>query len=363
MHSGYWHLQTLWFALIGILWIGYFVLEGFDFGVGILLPFVGRTADDRRVLINTIGPVWDGNEVWLVTAGGATFAAFPGWYATLFSGFYIALFLILVALIVRGVAFEYRGKHDAPRWRRGWDTAIFVGSLLPALLWGVAFANIVHGVPIDRAGTFTGNLATLLNPYSLIGGLTSLVLFTFHGALYLRLKTDGQLADRARSAARPLSIASVVLVFAFLGWTYVNAVSAHDKGVVPGVIPISAVLLVAAAPFLVRAGRDGLAFLSTAVAIAFITATIFLNLYPRVLVSSTNSAYSLTIWSTSSSHYTLAVMSVVALVMTPIVLAYQGWTYYVFRHRIGHEGLPEVHLPKSFLSTSSPGHGGSRPRS
>src|SRR5664279_5661426 len=182
MHSGYWYLEVLWFALIAVLWIGYFVLEGFDFGVGTLLPFLAKDDTDRRVLITTIGPVWDGNEVWLLTAGGATFAAFPGWYATLFSGFYLALFLILVALIVRGVAFEYRGKHDSDRWRAWWDRAIFVGSAAPALLWGVAFANIVHGVPIDAKGEFTGSLLTLLNPYALLAGVTSLAVFSLHGA-------------------------------------------------------------------------------------------------------------------------------------------------------------------------------------
>ncbi len=192
MPTGYWHLQTLWFGLIAVLWIGYFILEGFDFGVGTLLPFLSRDDTDRRVIINTIGPVWDGNEVWLLVAGGATFAAFPGWYATLFSGFYLALFLILVALIVRGVAFEYRGKHDAPRWRAWWDRAIFLGSALPALLWGVGFANIVQGVPINRAGEYTGNFFTLLNPYALFGGLTSLALFTLHGAVFLSIRDQGR---------------------------------------------------------------------------------------------------------------------------------------------------------------------------
>jgi cytochrome d ubiquinol oxidase subunit II len=345
MPTGYWHLETLWFALIGVLWIGYFVLEGFDFGVGTLLPFLGRDDDERRVVINTIGPVWDGNEVWLLTAGGATFAAFPGWYATLFSGFYLALFLILVALIVRGVAFEYRGKHHDPRWRAWWDRAIFVGSALPALLWGVGFANIVQGVPIDASGEYTGNLFTLLNPYALVAGLASLGLFTLHGAVYLSLKTKGEMAERARAAARSLSVVVVLLVFAFLAWTYANAVSAHDRGIVPGIVPLSAVGLTLAIPFLVRAGRDGVAFLSTTLAIGLITATIFLNLYPRVMTSSTRTAYDLTIWNTSSSHYTLVVMSVVALLLTPVVLLYQGWTYHVFRHRVGSDDLAPLKRP------------------
>ena len=350
IQHGYWHLQVLWFALIGILWIGYFVLEGFDFGVGILLPFLGKSNDDRRVIVNTIGPVWDGNEVWLLTAGGAMFAAFPIWYATLFSGFYLALFLILVALIVRGVAFEYRGKHDSDRWRAWWDRAIFVGSALPALLWGVAFANIVHGVPINAKGDFTGTLLTLLNPYALLAGLASLTIFTLHGAIYLSLKTKGDLVERARAAARPLSIVAAVFVFAFLLWTYLNAVSAHSKGIVPGVIPITALGLALAVPFLVRAGRDGVAFTLTALTIGLITATLFLNLYPRVLVSSTSKAYSLTIWSSSSTHYTLVVMTVVALLLTPVVLLYQGWSYHVFRHRIGTDDLTPLRNPIELLS-------------
>jgi cytochrome d ubiquinol oxidase subunit II len=355
MPTGYWHLQTLWFGLIAILWIGYFVLEGFDFGVGTLLPFLGRDDTDRRVIINTIGPIWDGNEVWLLTAGGATFAAFPGWYASLFSGFYLALFLILLALIVRAVSFEYRAKHDGDRWRAWWDRAIFVGSAVPAFLWGVAFANIVHGVPLNAQGNVTGNLLDLLHPYALLAGLTSLTLFTTHGAIYLTLKTKGELIERARAVAERLSLATAVLVFVFLAWTYLNAVSAHNKGVVPGVIPISALGLAIAVPFLVRARRDGIAFLSTALAIGLMTATIFLNLYPRVLVSSTDPRFSLTIWNTSSSHYTLVVMTVVALLMTPIVLVYQSWTYYVFRHRIGRDDLAPLRTP---LDVLRPGSGG-----
>jgi cytochrome d ubiquinol oxidase subunit II len=355
VHTGYWHLQTLWFGLIAVLWIGYFILEGFDFGVGTLLPFLGRDDRDRRVIINTIGPVWDGNEVWLIVAGGATFAAFPGWYATLFSGFYLALFVILVALIVRGVAFEYRGKHDSPRWKAWWDRAIIVGSALPALLWGVAFANIVHGVPIDRTGEYTGNFFTLLNPYALFAGITSLALFTLHGAVFLTIRTKGELVERARDAARKLSLAAAVLVFAFLAWTYANAVSAHDKGIVPGVIPLSAVGLVIAVPFIVRAGRDGLAFAATTLTIGLMTATIFLNLYPRVMVSSTNAAYDLTVWNSSSSHYTLAVMTVVSLSLLPGVLLYQAWTYYVFRHRIGRDDLGPVRNPIDILSGKGQG--------
>jgi cytochrome bd ubiquinol oxidase subunit II len=352
--SGYWHLEVFWFGLIAILWIGYFVLEGFDFGVGTLLPFVGEDDTDRRVMINTIGPVWDGNEVWLLTAGGATFAAFPGWYATLFSGFYLALFLILVALIVRGVAFEYRGKHDSERWRAWWDRAIFFGSALPALLWGVAFANIAHGVPIDARGEYTGTLFTLLNPYALVGGLTSLALFTLHGAIYLTLKTKGAVRERAGALTRRLSVVSAALVFVFLFWTYLDAASLDATGIVAGVVPLTALGLVIAVPFLVRGARAGLAFAATALTIALLTATIFLNLYPRVLVSSTDEAYDLTIWSTSSTHYTLVVMTIVALALTPVVLLYQGWTYYVFRHRVGRDDFAPLKSPIDLLSGGGP---------
>ncbi len=210
------HLTTVWFILIAVLWTGYFVLEGFDFGVGILLPFLGRSDTDRRTMVNAIGPVWDGNEVWLITAGGATFAAFPLWYASLFSGFYLALLLILVALIVRGVSFEFRGKVNSDRWRRVWDQAIFWGSALPALLWGVAFGNIVRGVPLNAAHVYTGNLFTLLNPYGLLAGLATLTLFTLHGAIFLSLKTTGDLRQRARTAALRTAAAAVPLAAAFL---------------------------------------------------------------------------------------------------------------------------------------------------
>lgn len=347
--ADYWHLEVFWFALIGILWIGYFVLEGFDFGVGILLPFIGRKEEDRRVLVNAIGPFWDGNEVWLLTAGGATFAAFPEWYATLFSGFYLALFLILAALILRGVAFEYRGKHDSPTWRAWWDRAIFFGSVVPALLWGVAFANIVHGVPINADHEFTGSLLTLLNPYGLIGGVASVALFTLNGAIFLTLRTKGELLERCRAAAGKVAWFAPPIVFAFLAWTYVNALEAEETGIVPGVVPLTAVALVIITPFVVSARREGWAFVTTALSIALITATMFLNLFPRVMPSSIDKAYDLTIWNASSTHYTLVVMSIVALILTPVVLLYQGWTYYVFRQRLSADDLAPLKNPIELL--------------
>jgi cytochrome d ubiquinol oxidase subunit II len=327
-------LNTVWFLLIGLLWTGYFFLEGFDFGVGVLLPVLGRNETSRRMLIETIGPVWDANEVWLIVAGGATFAAFPGWYATMFSGFYLALFLILVALILRGVAFEFRNNHDTPRWRGAWDRAIFVGSLVPALLWGIAFGNILHGVPINGSKEFVGSLLDLLNPYAVFGGVTSLLLFTLHGAIFAVLKTTGELSERARTVARRLSWLTALAVVVYLVWAYVNAYQTGNKGVVPGAVPVIALLAVLAAPWLVRERLDGWAFAATGMTIVFLTATIFLNLYPRVMVSSLGERFDLTIYNTASTPYTLRVMTVVALIFTPIVLLYQGWTYWVFRKRI-----------------------------
>ena len=344
MHHGYWNLETLWFALIVVLWVGYFVLEGFDFGVGMLLRVVGRTESERGTVLRTIGPVWDGNEVWLLVAGGATFAAFPGWYATLFSGFYLALFLILVGLIVRGVAIEYRNKHAGEAWRSRWDTAAVVSSAVPALLWGVGFANVLQGVPIDAQGEYTGTLFTLLNPYALYAGATTLSLFVLHGAVFLAIRTTEELKERSRRVALALAFPTAGLVLGFLIWTYLNAVHGNGKGIVPGVVPVAALFLAFGVGALVRARHEGLAFAATALAITLVTVTIFLNLYPRVLVSSTADANSLTIWTTSSSHYTLTVMSVVALLFTPVVLVYQGWTYWVFRHRLGSDAKSPLSL-------------------
>ena len=353
---GYWNLQSFWFLLIGILWIGYFVLEGFDFGVGMVQRLLGRDEAERGTLLKTIGPVWDGNEVWLLVAGGATFAAFPGWYATTFSAFYLALFLLLLGLIVRGIAIEYRNKQTSAVWRRRWDTILAVSSAVPALLWGVAFADFVHGVPLNASGTFTGNLLDLLGPYALLGGVTTLVLFAFHGALFLTLRTRGELELAARGLALKLALPAALLVVAFLAWTYANAVDAHDKGIVPGVIPIAAIALPFGAGAFLRAGRTAWAFASTALAIALVFVTLFLNLYPRVLVSSTSNANSLTIWSTSSTHYTLTVMSIVALLLTPVVLAYQTWTYWVFRARLGDESA-QASSPLDLLARSPLGSG------
>jgi cytochrome d ubiquinol oxidase subunit II len=331
-------LHDIWFLLIAVLWVGYFVLEGFDFGVGILLPFLGRNDTERRTLISAIGPVWDGNEVWLLVAGGATFAAFPHWYATLFSGFYLALFLILVALILRGVAFEYRSKRDSASWRRTWDWAIFVGSALPALLWGVAFANIVAGVPINGSEDFTGNLLTLINPFGLLGGVVTLCLFITHGATYLSLKTEGELRARANSVVLWAGLVAAVAAVAFLAWTQIQSLV-----VASAVASVVAAVALVAALLANRLHREGWAFVFTALTIGLAVVALFSHLYPNVMPSSTNTAYNLTISNASSTDYTLSIMTVVAVIFTPLVLLYQGWTYWVFRKRVSGDRVAVSH--------------------
>lgn len=332
-------LQNLWFILIGILWTGYFFLEGFDFGVGILLPFLARDDVSRRVMINTVGPVWDGNEVWLIVAGGATFAAFPVWYSTLFSGFYLALLVILLALIVRAVAFEFRSKERYRDWRQWWDRALFFGSLVPALLWGVAFSDMLRGVPISANQQYVGTVWELLHPYALLGGVAFVLLFTLHGALFLVLRTRDDVQDQARRAARRIWAPTVLAVFAYLLWSYLNALAVHDKGVVPDAVPLAGLGAVIIVGWLLRERLTGWAFVSTSAAIVLVTVTIFLNLYPRLMVSSIDPNFSLTIVNASSRSYTLAVMTIVALIFIPLVLLYQGWTYWVFRQRLGRHDV------------------------
>jgi cytochrome d ubiquinol oxidase subunit II len=329
-------LTTVWFVLIAVLFTGYFVLEGFDFGVGVLLPVLGRDDRERRVLINTIGPVWDGNEVWVLTAGGAMFAAFPEWYASLFSGFYLPLLLILVALILRGVAFEYRGKRDDPAWKARWDRAIVIGSFLPALLWGVAFANILRGVRLDANHEYVGNLVDLLNPYALLGGLTTLALFVTHGAVFLALKTHGEVRDRANALAGRVGLLAAALAVGFLAWT-LNL----RGGAPPAVLAVAAALALVGGLLANRVRREGWAFLGTATAIALAVATLFTALFPEVLPSTVDPANGLTVDNASSTPYTLKIMTWVAVIFTPVVLLYQGWTYWVFRKRIGVTNMPD----------------------
>ncbi|GIJ00500.1 cytochrome bd-I ubiquinol oxidase subunit 2 apoprotein [Sediminihabitans luteus] len=328
-------LAILWFVLIAVLWTGYLVLEGFDFGVGMLLPVLGRKDKERRVLINTIGPVWDGNEVWLLTAGGATFAAFPEWYATLFSGFYIPLLLILLALIVRVVAFEWRGKIADPAWARRADLAIIVGSWIPSVLWGVAFANLVRGVELDADHQFTGGFFSLLSPFALLGGLVTLSLFLLHGAVFLALKTDGPIRAEARRLAGYFSVAAIVLAGGWAVWAQI----AYSVGWTWIAVVVAAVCLVGVLAANAR-GAEGWAFGLSAGAIVAAVVLIFGSMYPDVMPA-TDPANSLTIEGASSSDYTLTVMTWVALILVPVVLLYQGWTYWVFRRRISTEHIPE----------------------
>jgi cytochrome d ubiquinol oxidase subunit II len=327
-------LNTIWFILIAILYTGYFILEGFDLGVGMLLPFVAKTDSQRRAVINTIGPHWDGNEVWLITAGGATFAAFPNWYATLFSGFYLPLFLMLIGLILRGVALEFRSKDENPRWRAFWDWSICIGSFIPALLWGVAFANFLRGVPIDAAQNYVGGFWNLLNPYALVIGLLSTCGFLLQGAVFLALKTEDALRDRVQSLAFQLWIPTGLLLAAALRYSYIETDIALKEGLQPGVVPYAALVSQIAAGYFVFRKQFGKSFIFQSLTIVLVTASAFMGLYPRVLISSLDPVWNLTITNTSSSPYTLQVMSIVAVIFVPIVLIYQGWTYWVFRKRI-----------------------------
>ncbi len=334
-------LQNVWIVLIAVLWIGYFVLEGFDFGVGVLLPVVAKNEAERRTVLTTLGPVWDGNEVWLLTAGGAMFAAFPEWYATLFSGFYLALLLILLALIVRGVAFEFRSKKSDPTWRKRWDIAITVSSFVPALLWGVAFANIVAGVPMELnpagGSLFTGNLFTLLNPYGLLGGLVTLTLFVTHGAIFLALKTDGEIRVRSNKIAGQVGLVAAVLAVLFGVWTQL----AHSNNTIVSLVFLAvAVLSWVGALAANRLGREGWAFLASSITMLGVVAFLFACLFPNVMPSSTVAEATLTIRNASSTEYTLTVMTWVAVILTPIVLVYQSWSYWVFRKRLSPSQIP-----------------------
>ena len=322
-------LHTLWFILLAILWVGFFVLEGFDLGVGALHTVVGRTETEQRAAINTIGPWWDGNEVWLIVAGAGTFAAFPSWYATWFSALYLALLLVLAALMARGVAFEFRGKSEDARWRRGWSLGLTIGSLLIPLLLGVGLGDLLTGLPINAEHEFTGNFFDLLRPYGLFTGLTLLVLCLLHGCTFLRLRTVPPITDRARSLAGPLGWIAVVLVIGFVIWT-----RAEVGKTVPD--PVQALAILAAVFAAVLAPREhvGWAFTCTAVTIAATVGSLFIHLYPHVMVSSTNAAYDLTVNNAASGHYALAVMTVVTIVFLPLVLLYQGWSFYVFRARV-----------------------------
>jgi cytochrome bd ubiquinol oxidase subunit II len=322
-----------WFIVITVLWTGFFILEGFDFGVGMLHDAVGADEPGRRAAINTIGPLWDGNEVWLIVAGAAIFAAFPGWYATWFSGFYLALTALLAALIVRGVAFEYRGKRGAARWRRTWDAALTVGSVAAPLLLGVALGDLLHGLPINASHQYTGSFWTLLQPYGVFTGITFAAICLLHGATFLSLKTTGDMRQRARRLAQRIAPVTGLLVLAFVSWTHAIAA----KGALLNPVEFAAVLAVIAAVWLVYTHSEGWAFAATTVTMAACVLAIFVDLYPRVMVSSTSPAFSLTVHNTASGRYALTVMTVVVVIFLPFVLAYQTWTYYVFRRRVSRD--------------------------
>jgi len=322
-------LTTVWFLAIAGLWIGYFVLEGFDFGVGMLLRVLGRNEPERRAVITTIGPVWDGNEVWLIVAGGATFAAFPEWYATLFSGFYLPLFAILVALILRGVALEYRGKRDDLVWRGRMDTLITIGSVVPAILWGVTFANLVRGVPLDASHEYVGSLGDLLSPFALLGGLTFAAVFVVHGAIFLALRTTGELRRRANRLASRAGLGAAVLAIAFLSWA-----QSIRGGAGSVVVAVAAVVAFAAGLLANLLRREGWAFVGTTLAVGLAAASLFAAMFPAVMPSTLDPGSTLTIVDAASTPYTLKILTIIAAIFTPLVLLYQGWTYWVFRKRI-----------------------------
>jgi cytochrome bd ubiquinol oxidase subunit II len=332
-------LVTFWFIVLVVFWTGFLVLEGFDFGVGMLHGLVGRDDRGRALALQTIGPLWDGNEVWLIVVAAGTFAAFPGWYATMFSGFYLVILLVLAALIARGVSFEFGSRRDGPRWRRAWAAATTYGSLLVPLLIGVALGNLLHGVPIGPDQEYTGNLLDLLNPYSLFCGLLLVLLCLLHGASYLALRTSGEVRERARQIGRRVGPLAAVAVVGFAIWTQATAGGSLS---LPAVVAVLAAL---AAAWQVGRGRDGLAFAATAVTMAAVVVTVFVALHPRVMVSTLGSANDLTVTNTASSPYSLKVMTVTAAILFPVVLAYQGWTYYVFRRRVGGGTAASAEVP------------------
>jgi cytochrome bd ubiquinol oxidase subunit II len=326
-------LVPFWFIVIAFFWTGFFILEGFDFGVGMLHSAVGTDDAGRRAAINTIGPLWDGNEVWLIVAGAAMFAAFPGWYATMFSALNLALVLLLGALIARGLAFEYRGKRDSVRWRRTWDTALTAGSVVAPLLIGVALGDLLHGLPINSAQNYTGSFWDLLQPYAIFTGITLVLICALHGATFLCLKTTGDMRERSGRLARRIAPFTGAAVVGFIIWTHVT----HTTAFFLNPVELLAILAVLAAVWLVYENRAGFAFAATTVTIASCIVAIFTGLYPNVMVSTTSPAYNLTVRNTASAAYSLKVMTVVAIILVPVVLAYQTWTYYVFRRRVSKQ--------------------------
>ena len=346
-------LQALWLILVAVLWIGYLVLDGFDYGVAMLLPFVGKNDKERRVLVNTIGPVWDGNEVWLLTAGGAMFAAFSGWYATLFSALYLPLFLILVGLILRGVAFEYRGKRPEWTWRNRWDWAAAIGSLIPPLVFGVGFANFLLGLPLKNelvlggtttAPLFNGTFLGLFSVYGLIGGITFVLVFLTHGALYAARKTKGDISGRLKKLAVKLGLITAVPAVAFVIWGNLLPKlpgQLDSLRLVSWIAGLLGLVLFVAAVFFVWKGNEGLAFILTSTTIAMVAVMIFAQLFPGLGFDNTGLKVPLDITTAASSETTLTLMTVAAAILVPIVLLYQIWAYWVFRRRLGVENIPD----------------------
>lgn len=356
--AGHFDLQTLWFVLIAVLWMGFFLLDGFDFGVGMLYPFLGRDDPERHALLATILPVWDSYEVWIIVAGGATFAAFPGWYAGMFSGFYLIFFAVLVALIVRGVAIEYRNKHDDLSWRRRWDVAMPIASAAIPFLLGVVFASITRGVPMDDLGDVTAGEGALFSGYSVLAGLALVAAFAVHGALFLAVRTHDGLDARARRFALALWPAAAVLLIAFTVWT---AVQAHASAPYP--VPMLVLLglslaAAAAAGPLAWLNRPMAAFAGTSVATVLLVAALFARLYPRVMVSSTPGSPSLTIYSTASNHYSLVAMTIIAALFVPVVLVYQVWALWVFRARLSRADFTRPPTPLHMITRERGGKRG-----
>ena len=351
---GGFNLGDLWFVIAAIFWAGFFVLEGFDFGVGMLHSFIGRNDLERRVIVNTIGPVWDGNEVWLIVAGAILFSAFPGWYATMFSSLYLAVVILLAALMARGVSFEYQRKFDDPRWRSAWRWALTIGSALIPLLLGVALGDLLHGLPINSSHEFTGNFFDLLTPFGLWSGLTLLVLSLLMGATYLTLKTTGELHERAQKVSAAIGVVAILVTFGFMTWIHVGL----STGFVPKPIEALGLMAVIGAAWAAQAKAEGWAFTAAAIGMAGTVWSLFSELYPRVMISSTNAGYDLTIKNTASPPYSLKVMTVVAVVVFPIVLIYQAWGYHVFRKRLS---MPRVGGDEDTEASSVPPAGATTP--
>lgn len=333
-------LSEVWFLLIAVLWIGFLFLEGFDFGVGMGTKFLARNDLEKRILINSIGPFWDANEVWLITAGGAMFAAFPHWYATLFSGYYLPFVVLLLALIARGVAFEFRGKASFAKWRSTWDWSIFLGSLLPPFLVGVLFTSLIKGVPIDQNMNMAAGFFDIVNFYTVVGGIAVVLLAYMHGLMFISLKTTGELRERALKSAQKIyyALGAVLVLFVILTGVYTNAYA--EKGAILYTVYGVVILLYLALYAFLKKEREGFGFTTTGLMIVLVTASFFLVLFPNVMISTINPAYNLTVYNSASGEYSLKIMTIVAFTMVPIVLAYTIWNYYVFRKRLtGKEHL------------------------